>query len=273
MNKHLPLVSVITVSLDSISGLRSTIKSVSHQDFQNKEFILIDGGSTDGTKELIHQHENQFTYWSSEPDHGPFDAMNKGLSKATGEWVIFMNAGDTFAGPDVLSRIFNRDLDQTDVIYGDCIVDYGRFRLLKQAGKSEDFRKGMPFSHQSMLVRTPLAKTMGFNLSYPVSADYNMVLNLFFEGKRFLYFHEPISIIETQGISHRNMIRSAREHFQIAGLYRKPSSVDKFGHWVYLSFLKMITLAYRMLPMRSMLFFIKLINSNKLVSFTNQELK
>ena len=102
----LPLISVITVCYQAAESLQKTILSVRQQYYQPLEFIVVDGGSTDGTRDIIARHQDIITRWVSEPDGGIYDAMNKGVSMATGEWVIFMNAGDTFAANNVLLRIF-----------------------------------------------------------------------------------------------------------------------------------------------------------------------
>ena len=98
--------TVITVCYQAAEMLQKTIDSVSQQDYKPLEYIVVDGGSTDGTLDIIARHQDIITRWVSEPDRGIYDAMNKGVTMATGEWVIFMNAGDTFAAPDVLRRIF-----------------------------------------------------------------------------------------------------------------------------------------------------------------------
>ena len=104
----LPLISVITVCYQAAEPLEKTILSVRQQYYQPLEFIVVDGGSTDGTRDIISRHQDIITRWVSEPDRGIYDAMNKGVSMATGEWVIFMNAGDTFAANDVLLRIYKK---------------------------------------------------------------------------------------------------------------------------------------------------------------------
>ena len=96
--------SVITVCYQAAEMLQKTIDSVSQQDYKPLEYIVVDGGSTDATLDIIARHQDIITRWVSEPDRGIYDAMNKGVTMATGEWVIFMNAGDTFAAPDVLRR-------------------------------------------------------------------------------------------------------------------------------------------------------------------------
>lgn len=92
--KKAPLITVITVSYNAVSSIEDTIKSVINQSYKNIEFIIIDGQSTDGTVDIIKKYEKQIAYWTSEPDNGVYDAMNKGIDKSTGEWIIFLGADD-----------------------------------------------------------------------------------------------------------------------------------------------------------------------------------
>lgn len=266
MNRQLVAVSIITVSLNSASGLRRTIKSVLSQDFQEKEFILIDGNSTDETKEVIRENEEHFSYWCSEPDRGPYDAMNKGLEKATGEWVIFLNAGDVLADSTVLSRLFSLDLSDIDVVYGDWIADYQSFKVIRRAGHADQLWKGMIFSHQSLIIRASLIKPQGFRLQYKIGADYEMVTRLFFSGKRFFYFPEPISVTEAYGISHQHMFFSEREHYKILKSYKTLTFKEKKYHIGKSVFLGVVSIFYRFIPKSLYLSIVKKINDKKLTT-------
>ena len=99
---NIALISIITVSYNAVKTIEDTINSVLNQTYPNIEYIIIDGGSTDGTLDVIKKYQDKITYWVSEPDKGIYDAMNKGALKATGVWLHFMNAGDTFYDEQVL---------------------------------------------------------------------------------------------------------------------------------------------------------------------------
>ena len=117
-----PHISIITISYNAVKDIENTILSVLNQTYPNIEYIIIDGGSTDGTLDIIKKYQDKITYWVSEPDKGIYDAMNKGTLKATGEWLNFMNAGDTFYNEQVLENVFrDNNWENTDVIYGDVI--------------------------------------------------------------------------------------------------------------------------------------------------------
>lgn len=115
-----PLVTVITVCYNAVSLIEKTICSVLAQQYEHIEYIVVDGGSTDGTIEIIRKYEAHISHWITEQDEGIYDAMNKGVTMATGEWCIFLNAGDTFAADDVLNRVFQVPRE-ADVIYGDVV--------------------------------------------------------------------------------------------------------------------------------------------------------
>ena len=118
-----PLISVVTICYNAKNDLEKTILSVLSQTYQDIEYIIIDGGSTDGTVDIIHKYSERLFYWISEPDKGIYDAMNKGMDRATGSWINFMNAGDTFCDNEVIKNIFGyNDLSDYSVIYGDCYV-------------------------------------------------------------------------------------------------------------------------------------------------------
>lgn len=103
---NIPIISVITVCYNAAASLEETMLSVLNQTYDKVEYIVIDGGSKDGTLDIIKKYANRLAYWTSEPDKGIYDAMNKGISKATGNWVNFMNAGDLFIDNEVLSKCF-----------------------------------------------------------------------------------------------------------------------------------------------------------------------
>jgi putative colanic acid biosynthesis glycosyltransferase len=264
-------VSVITVVLNDPLGFEKTADSIVAQQYEHPEWIVIDGSSSGEMKEMMGRYRQHINQMISEPDNGPYDAMNKGLARATGEWVIFMNAGDAFAGPGVLSSLFAEDIEDADVIYGDWITDYQQFGLLRKAGHPADLWKGMVFSHQAMAIRTGLARQHGFNPAYPIGADYDMVVQLFMAGRKFLYFPEPIAIVETQGISHRNMVKSAREHYNLFCRYKNPTTGQKFFHYRKVFFLWLIEKAYQILPMNLILALIKFAGRKSLVPQSGSE--
>ena len=174
-----PKISIITVCFNSVNILEQTIMSVTNQLYDNIEYIIIDGGSKDGTVDIIKKHESKITYWVSEPDNGIYDAMNKGIKHATGEWINFMNAGDSFASFDIISTIFIKNysiLKNKSAIYGDSIVciSLGEkySKCIKPFWKDESFIPDKGFSHQSSFVRSDYAKLHPFDTSFKICADF-----------------------------------------------------------------------------------------------------
>jgi len=250
-------ISVITVVRNEAEKLERTIRSVLDQDFKEIEFIIIDGDSSDNTTEVIKRHASRVYAWVSEPDEGPYDAMNKGISMASGEWILFLNAGDTFADPSILTRIFLQDHSGYDVIHGDKIVDYGPFSVLIRSRQIDAIREGMIFSHQSVFVRTKLLKSAGFQTIYPIGADYDLFYRLYSEGKRFRYYPEPVAQVEAWGISHRQMVQAAREQYKVLKFYSNVSWRERRRHYFRMFVLQCQTLIHRTLPRTIVLKLIK----------------
>ena len=125
MEKQYPLISVITVSYNAVSTIEDTIRSVINQTYPNIEYIIIDGGSTDGTVDIIEKYADRISYWVSEPDKGIYSAMNKGIKIASGEWINFMNSGDSFFDSLVLAKVFSYPLD-VDIIAGKANIGLGK---------------------------------------------------------------------------------------------------------------------------------------------------
>lgn len=224
-----PFFSIVTVCYNAVSEIEKTIQSVINQTYNNLEYIIIDGGSTDGTLNVINKYKNNISVLISEPDKGVYDAMNKGIVQAHGQWINFMNAGDTFASNQVLSEISKLDsslLKNYDVIYGDCIVciSIGEkySSVTKPFWKDKSIVPSKGFSHQSVFVRTDIAKSMPFNLKYKICADFNMMFSLYHQGHNFLYKKIAISKYEVEnGLSKRNALLAIKENAMIVGVYDK----------------------------------------------------
>lgn len=115
-----PKISVVTVCYNAVKDIEKTILSVINQTYPNIEYIIIDGGSKDGTMDVVNRYKDKIDVIVSEPDKGIYDAMNKGIDRATGEWINFMNAGDCFMEEDTINKVFTKDIDECkSVLYGD----------------------------------------------------------------------------------------------------------------------------------------------------------
>lgn len=199
-----PLISVVTICYNAKNDLEKTILSVLSQTYQDIEYIIIDGGSTDGTVDIIHKYSERLFYWISEPDKGIYDAMNKGMDRATGSWINFMNAGDTFCDNEIIKNIFGyNDLSDYSVIYGDCYVSkLNQLQYLK-ASSMKKVHVQMPFCHQSSFIRKTRLR---FSIDLKIAADYQMIYEYYrMNGiSSFLYISKPISVFDATGISTTN---------------------------------------------------------------------
>ncbi len=176
-----PKVSIITVVYNAAGLLEKTVQNIKEQTYNNIEYLVIDGGSTDGTVEVIKRYSGNIHYSISEKDNGLYDAMNKGLLAATGDFVWFINAGDLIYSKDTLSRIFDHDGPLKDIYYGDTMVvddsysEIGLRRLRPPKNLTwKSFKRGMLVCHQSILINRALAEL--YDLKYPHSADFDWVI-------------------------------------------------------------------------------------------------
>lgn len=187
--------SIVTISYNNLLGVKRTAENVLSQVWNDYEWIVIDGGSTDGTKEYLTSLEKQPDYWCSEKDNGIYDAQNKGIRIAKGEYVCCMNAGDTFCENTTLQKVFAKN-PKADVIYGDWKRIYPNGEETCRAPKVMPpyffFYKGKNICHQAMFVKTKLLQESGFDLSYRIYADWAKWRQFMYEKRSFEYV--PVTI-------------------------------------------------------------------------------
>jgi len=212
-------ISVITVVYNGAKYLQGTIDSIRGQDYKNVEYIVIDGGSSDGTLEIIEANARFISYWSSEPDTGIYDAMNKGIKAASGEYVLFINAGDSLYEADTLSRAMLL-APEADIIVGKTmLVDahgntLGERRLkppLKLNWRS--FSKGMLVSHQAFIARKSV--TALFDLSYRVSSDIDWCIRVMKASTHIENIGTFIARYLVGGLSRQQTLLAWKERFFI----------------------------------------------------------
>jgi len=207
VNKR-PLLSVITVTRNAETVLPVTLASVRRQRFSAFELIVIDGASTDDTVSVIEKNRDIISSYLSEPDEGIYDAMNKGLDMAAGEFVCFLNAGDRFSGGDTLRRIFtDPSVVDTDLIYGDARLMDGDFQPVRvlPAGKltGRRVRKGMIVCHQSMFVRRAIAPRYDTRLRYKAELNWLLDIMAAVDPERIQYHPVPVADYMLGGFSQR----------------------------------------------------------------------
>lgn len=205
-------ISVVTVCYNAYSLIEDTIRSVVGQKYPWLEYIVIDGNSTDGTKDIIARYSDMISYWVSEPDKGIYDAMNKGIKAATGDYIIFMNAGDRFASNLVLSRVAPH-LGEHTIVSGRWNRRYADGRVKKAAPKpTESMKVEMPICHQATFIRLPYHKENLFDTSFRLSADYDFFYHAWRRGESFSYINETIvDFLEAEGASTDNITTSVME--------------------------------------------------------------
>lgn len=202
---------------NAVQVIESTITSVLDQSYSDVEYIVIDGGSKDGTCSLINKYTTKLSYYISEPDNGIYDAMNKGIHLAKGDYIIFINAGDEFYNSDTLYKFASIvENECVDVLYGDVVYKYKYGKRLVKADRLTKIEYDMVFSHQSVFIRTHILKHNLFNLKYKLAADYDLLLRLYNLKCSFVYLDFPISQIEVdQGATYTNFLRSKKETREI----------------------------------------------------------
>ena len=220
-------VSIVTVVFNAVDLILPTVLSVINQEYDNFEYIVVDGGSSDGTVELLGAYDDKISTVISEKDDGIYHAMNKGIDLATGEWVIFMNAGDMFYNSKVLADIFNKPVRE-DFIYGDYIwinVEDGCGRYVKSRPLDLMWQR-ISFSHQSLFSRLSLLKETKFNLKYTVVSDYESYFSHYIKGYRFLYVPFAISKVISGGMSDKLIIKRTFERWQVVRKYDRGIEKD-----------------------------------------------
>lgn len=210
-----PIISIVTVVYNGAEHLEPTILSVINQTYTNIQYIIIDGGSKDGTTALVKKYEAYLHHWRSEKDNGIYDAMNKGIDVATGDWIIFMNCGDRFASTEILDLLIKK-FKSVDVIYGDALVEYPTFQKIFNKAPLEEMWKRMPFCHQATFVKTSLMKSLKFNTNHNLSSDYGFIYRVYLNGGSFLYIDEIVCLFDYKlGASIQNSLKSINERKNI----------------------------------------------------------
>ncbi len=210
-----PLISIITVVFNGEKHLEETIQSVINQSYDNVEYIIIDGGSRDGTLDIIKQYEDKIDYWVSEADRGIYDAMNKGISLASGEYIGFLNADDWYI-KSVLETIagsmsgYRYDYYMTDVkIYEDDRCQTIFTPSLKK------YKRYMPFCHQGLFVKSKILREEKFDTDYKIAGDYDLVIKLLEKKYDYEYIEIVSANFRNGGISNTQNRIKDRERFKI----------------------------------------------------------
>ena len=248
MNHPHPKFSIITVTYNAEKVLEDTIQSVIFQTYRNVEYIIVDGASKDHTLEIVHKYRNRINKVISEPDKGLYDAMNKGIQLATGDYLCFLNAGDKFHDSETLQKIVHtlKGQELPDVIYGEtAIVDEeGHFLHMRRLSTPahlnwKSFKQGMLVCHQAFFANRELAINHLYDLQYRFSADFDWCIRIMKKAK--CLHNTRLTLIDylNEGMTTKNHKASLKERFCImAKHYGLISTILHHGWFVIRLFYK-----------------------------------
>lgn len=209
-------ISVITINYNDRDGLLKTVQSVVGQTVAPYEFIVIDGGSTDGSMAILEDYREHFSYCVSEPDEGIYNAMNKGIDKATGEWCLFLNSGDSFCHEKVLEQLESAGVD-ADIICGNVNILSDPPRLKKAPESvSLDYLFGSTICHQGALIHTSILKKYHYDEKYRIVADRKLFVQaLILDGASYAPIDVDIADYDITGMSSMNRTPSEQEYRRV----------------------------------------------------------
>jgi len=191
--------------------------------------MIIDGASTDGTVDIIKKYENKIDYWVSEPDEGIYYAMNKAIKQASGEWINFMNAGDTFADNNTVEYIMKHKSSNSELLYGNFLIkETGN---VKKAWEKSQWHYHMPFCHQTLFVQTDIMTKNPFDTHYRLAADHNFILKMYKSQKKFEYINRTIAIFSLGGFAESNEFLMNIESLKVLLDNKIPQSDIEQSDW------------------------------------------
>ncbi|MDR1091146.1 MAG: glycosyltransferase [Prevotella sp.] len=195
-------VSVITVNYNNATGLEKTIKSVISQSYRDFEYIVIDGGSTDGSREILESFSDQITYWVSEPDKGIYNAMNKGIRQAKGEYLHFLNSGDMYAGEDVLNRAFSGKKYNAHILRGMQTPHTYRWDNFGDRNVTLYDLYVDALRHQATFIKRQLFDKYGlYDENYKIVSDWKFFLKAIIAGEPTAFLNFDVMVFDMNGIS------------------------------------------------------------------------
>ena len=236
--------SIITITYNHLAGLKRTAESVKAQIYTDHEWIIIDGDSCDGTHLFLNTLDAVII---SGPDQGIYDAMNKGLDIAKGEYILFLNAGDIFASSDVLENIHqvvSKSKIPIDFLYSDAYErQENGIKNLKTVRPLKAYKKGMITHHQAMLYRRKKLAGLKYDIKYKIAADYKFTCEFIQRIESSYFFHLPICCFEAGGISQRKTSLARKEQYII----RREMRICSFWENILIYYIQLCTLTLRRL--------------------------
>jgi len=242
-----PKVTIITASYQACDALRTTIESVAKQSYQHLEHIIIDGGSTDGTRALLAEHHTRVTYWCSEPDKGISDAFNKGIQKSTGTYINFQGAGDIFCHPDAIAQMMQSvDSSVYPLVCGRVVrlTDSGAIQWIAPRKFTKHFRKSqllfkMALPHQALFTRRDFFEKYGlFDSSCPFAMDYEHLLRAYHQFPTVCLKNVCVSNWQGGGVGFGRTLDVYQEYDRIKRFHQvaSPRMLTAIHYWNVLKY-------------------------------------
>jgi len=223
-------VSIITINYNNKCGLEKTINSVVRQTFRDYEFIVIDGGSTDGSKEIIYEYKSKIDYWVSEPDRGIYHAMNKGVKASHGEYLNFMNSGDCFYGKAVLQNIFTGNI-QEDIVIGKAQTN-ARVIYPPQQPTLKHFYQHKSLNHQAAFIKRDLLIKYPYDEThYDIVSDTHFFVQAFIMGNcTYKALDEYVVNFDHNGIGSQNIKKNRYEQEKVLNNLISPRILEDYNN-------------------------------------------
>lgn len=210
-----PRLSVITVAYNAKDSIEQTILSVAGQAAEGIEYLVVDGASKDGTVEVLRRLSHHIDRWVSEPDRGIYDAMNKGISMARGEWIMFLNADDYFENAGSAQCLLNATDDLIGIVAGQTLIKYANRERLFRPSQRFGLMLQLPFMHPSTIVRRSAFESCGhFDTRYRLAADCDFFLRMISRGHKYRRINEVVTVMRDGGASQRGFVRGRIEYMQ-----------------------------------------------------------
>lgn len=214
-------ITIITVCFNAEKTIAETIESVLSQDYPIYQYIIVDGKSTDGTIRIINRYTSKFQekgirfVYYSEEDEGIFDAMNKGIKYASGDWVYFLNSDDTLYSQDTIKKVFSSDYEDVDCVYGDTVNKHGKQIYYRASLPIDVVTYRNPYVHQALFCKRGILEKYSFDTNYKYSADFDQCVRMYVDGISFRHISIPIALFSLEGRSQKDFRIGVKEFERI----------------------------------------------------------
>ncbi len=219
-----PTITIVTVVYNGMNLIEKTIQSVVSQTYP-LQYIVVDGASTDGTLDVVRRYDAQIAKWVSAKDSGIYDAMNKGVVLASGDWVCFLNCGDVFVDEHIVAKVAENIAlhNNPDILYGDIFTKNANGDLRLKPAKEPCNLHRMYFCHQASFSKRALLESHPFDLKHKLSADFKFFKECFYRNCSFVHIHQPLVVYDMTGISNTHREAGIRDNIEVI------KAVDKYS--------------------------------------------